>query len=294
MRQIRTTAIAAQARACATSVAAWASSNVRQFVITTLCLLITGSAWAQCGVENTAFQAGENISYELYFNWGILAKKVGTASFRVSSTTYDSKPAYRMELLANTNSLADSFFKMRDTLTSIVSQRLEPLYYRKGAEEESRYTVEEARYSYNGGTASVKQSRYKRGSGTIYSEKTDSRCIFDMVSIMGWARSLNTSNLKAGQRFDFPLASGKQVEEGTLIYKGTKNLDAKDGHTYRTLIYTYITHRDGKDSEIITFYVSDDSNHLPLRLDLSLKFGTARVQFKSVSGNRYPLTSRIK
>ena len=267
---------------------------MRLVIIMALCLLTTSSAWAQCGVENTAFQAGENISYELYFNWGILAKKVGTASFRVSATTYNSKPAFRMELLANTNKTADSFFKMRDTLTSIVSQRLEPLYYRKGAEEESRYTVEEARYSYSGGTANVKQSRYKRDSGTIYSEKTDSRCIFDMVSIMGWARSLKTDNLKVGQRFDFPLASGKQVEEGTLIFKGSKNLDAKDGHTYRTLVYTYLTHRDGKDSEIITFYVSDDPNHLPLRLDLSLKFGTARVQFKSVSGNRYPLTSMIK
>lgn len=249
---------------------------------------------AQCGVENTAFNAGEQVSYELYFNWGIIAKKVGTASFSISSTTYNGKSGYRMELLANTNKTADSIFKMRDTLTSIVSLRLEPLYYRKGAEESDRYTVEEARYSYSGGVASVKQSRYKRDSGTIYSEKTDSRCIFDMVSIMGWARSLATTNLKPGQRFDFPLASGKQVEEGTLIYQGVKNLEAKDGHTYRTLIYSYITHRDGKESEIIKFYVSDDPCHLPLRLDLSLKFGTARVYFKSVTGNRYPLSSLLK
>jgi len=248
---------------------------------------------AQCGAENTAFKAGENISYELYFNWGFIAKKVGTASFRINATTYEGKQGYRMELLANTNKTADSFFKMRDTLTSIVSQRLEPLYYRKAAEESDRFTIEEARYSYSNGTASVKQSRFKRGSGTIYNEKSDSRCIFDMVSIMGWARSLDTSKLTAGQRFDFPLASGKQVEEGTLIYKGTKKLDAKDGHSYRTLVYTYVTHRDGKDSEIITFYVSDDACHLPLRLDLNLKIGTARVHFKSVTGNRHELTSRI-
>lgn len=249
---------------------------------------------AQCDVENTAFSAGEQVCYELYFNWGIISKKVGTASFSISSTTYNGKDGYRMELLANTNKTADSIFKMRDTLTSIVSLRMEPLYYRKGAEESDRYTVEEAYYSYSGGMASVKQSRYKRDSGTIYSEKTDSRCIFDMVSIMGWARSLATTNLKPGQRFDFPLASGKQVEEGSLIYQGVKNLDAKDGHTYRTLIYSYITHRDGKDSEIIKFYVSDDPCHLPLRLDLSLKFGTARVHFKSVTGNRYPLSSLVK
>lgn len=291
MRLVRTITAAAQVRACVISAAAWASK------LGVLVLLLAVSSLplhAQCGVENTAFSAGEQVSYELYFNWGIIAKKVGTASFNISSTTYNGKQGYRMELLANTNKTADSVFKMRDTLTSIVSLRLEPLYYRKGAEENDRYTVEEAHYSYSGGVASVKQSRYKRDSGTIYSEKTDSRCIFDMVSIMGWARSLATTNLKPGQRFDFPLASGKQVEEGTLIYQGVKNLEAKDGHTYRTLIYSYITHRDGKDSEIIKFYVSDDPCHLPLRLDLSLKFGTARVYFKSVTGNRYPLSSLVK
>ena len=292
MRLIRTITAAAQVRACVINVAAWASSKWGVLVL--LLAVFSLPLHAQCGVENTAFSAGEQVSYELYFNWGIIAKKVGTASFNISSTTYNGKQGYRMELLANTNKTADSVFKMRDTLTSIVSLRLEPLYYRKGAEESDRYTVEEAHYSYSGGVASVKQSRYKRDSGTIYSEKTDSRCIFDMVSIMGWARSLATTNLKPGQRFDFPLASGKQVEEGTLIFKGSKNLDAKDGHTYRTLIYTYLTHRDGKDSEIITFYVSDDPNHLPLRLDLSLKFGTARVYFKSVTGNRYPLSSLVK
>ena len=252
------------------------------------------SLLAQRGVENSAFQAGENITYELYYNWGLIAKKVGTASFKVNSTTYNGQSAYRLELLANTNKTADSFFKMRDTLVSIVSQRLEPLYYRKAAEESDRFTIEEARYSYSGGKTSVKQSRFKRGDGTIYNDYSDNRQIFDMVSIMGWARSLKTAELKPGQRFDFPLASGKQVEEGTLIYQGTKNLEAKDGHTYRTLIFSYITHRDGKDNEIIKFYVSDDPNHLPLRLDLSLKIGTARVHFKSVTGNRYPLSSLVK
>ncbi|MBO7552527.1 MAG: DUF3108 domain-containing protein [Bacteroidaceae bacterium] len=291
MRQVRTITAAIQARARVTSAVAWAS---KFGVLVLLLAVFSLPLHAQCGVENTAFNAGEQVSYELYFNWGIIAKKVGTASFSINSTTYNGKSGYRMELLANTNKTADSIFKMRDTLTSIVSLRLEPLYYRKGAEESDRYTVEEAHYSYSGGVASVKQSRYKRDSGTIYSEKTDSRCIFDMVSIMGWARSLATTNLRPGQRFDFPLATGKQVEEGTLIYQGTKNLEAKDGHTYRTLIYSYITHRDGKESEIIKFYVSDDPCHLPLRLDLSLKFGTARVYFKSVTGNRYPLSSLVK
>jgi hypothetical protein len=42
----------------------------------------------------------------------------------------------------------DFFFKMRDTLTCITTPQLEPLYFRKGAEEGSHYTVDEVRFGY--------------------------------------------------------------------------------------------------------------------------------------------------
>lgn len=53
----------------------------------------------------------------------------------------------------------DFFFKMRDTLTCYVSDKLEPLYFRKAAEEGKRYTVDEAWFSYDDGIATVKQRR---------------------------------------------------------------------------------------------------------------------------------------
>ena len=44
------------------------------------CSLFTGSAAAQCGIENTAFKSGEFLAYDLYFNWKFVWVKVGTAS----------------------------------------------------------------------------------------------------------------------------------------------------------------------------------------------------------------------
>ena len=53
------------------------------------------------------------------------------------------------------------------------------------------------------------------------------------------------------------------------------------------------TDKKGKEQEVITFYVSDDRNHLPIRLDMFLHFGSAKAFLKSVRGNRYPLTSVV-
>ncbi len=44
--------------------------------------------------------------------------------------------------------MADKLFVLRDTLVSIVNDELVPFYYRKGALEGDRYTVDEAWYSY--------------------------------------------------------------------------------------------------------------------------------------------------
>ena len=52
--------------------------------------------------------------------------------------------------------------------------------------------------------------------------------------------------------------------------------------------------KKGKEKEVITFYVTDDKNHLPVRLDLYLNFGSAKAFLRSIEGNRHPLTSIIE
>ena len=64
--------------------------------------------------------------------------------------------------------------------------------------------------------------------------------------------------------------------------------------TYRCLIFSLVEYnKKGKEKEVITFYVTDDRNHLPVRLDMHLNFGSAKAFLKSVSGYRHPQTSIV-
>ena len=45
---------------------------------------------------------------------------------------------------------------------------------------------------------------------------------------------------------------------------------------------------------VVTFYITDDLNHLPVRLDMYLNFGSAKAFLSDIKGNRYPLTSIVK
>ena len=230
-----------------------------------LLLTIATPAKAQCTAENTAFQSGEHVMYDLYFNWKFIWKKVGLASLTTFSTTYQSKPAYRFNLLSVGSKKTDFFFKMRDTLTCYVSEKLEPLYFRKAAEEGDRYTVDEAWFSYKDGVSNVKQRR-----------------------------AYEPADYKIGDRILFPMATGRKVEEQTLIYRGKEEVKANNDTIYRCLVFSFVEYKKGKEKEVITFFISDDKNHLPIRLDMYLNFGSAKAFFKSVQGNRYPMTSAVR
>lgn len=262
----------------------------------TLCLLTALfaalPAHAQCSAVNKAFSPGEKVDYNLYFNWKFIWIKAGTACLTTDTATYDNRPAYRFDLLANSSKRLDLFFKMRDTLTCYVSDLLEPRYFCKAAEEGKRYTVDEAWFSYANDSSHVKQRRTWRDGRIQEMEYSDTRCIFDMLSILAQARSYDPDDYRPGDKIHFPMATGRKVEQQTLIYRGKEDIDADDDRLYHCLVFSFVEYdKKGKEQEVITFYISDDDNHLPVRLDMYLNIGSAKAFLKHVEGNRHPITS---
>lgn len=255
----------------------------------------TASLRAQCTAPNFAFQSGETLQYELYFNWKFVWKKVGSATWNITKSVYQGKPAYRTTLTTRTSGLAERYFTMRDRLTSYVSTDLVPLFYQKDANEGGTRRNEKVWYSYPGGQCALKMW-YQRNDNTPVERTHRSRnCTFDMLSMMLRARSFDASAMKPGHRIPFPMAEGRSVEWRTLVYKGKKNFKVEGRTTtYRCLVFSYVEKEKGKEKEIVTFYITDDKNHLPVRLDLNLSFGTAKAFLTGMRGVRNPQTSMIK
>ncbi len=252
-------------------------------------------AFGQFAAENKAFKAGEELVYDLYFHWKFVWVKVGAASLKTVSARYQGKEALKSDLLFTGNNKLQAVFTMKDTLRSYITPDLMPLYFRKGALEGKRYTVDEVFYSYpNGKSKAELHHRNRHGEwseNTCYSDE----CNFDMLSILLRARSFDASNYRKGQKIHFLMATGKKVEKQTLIYKGKENFKANDDVTYRCLVFSLLDYDEkDKEKELLRFYVTDDTNHLPLRIDFYLKFGTAKAYFKSAKNLRNPHAAIVK
>lgn len=254
--------------------------------------------WAQCPATNNAFASGETLDYEMFFNWKFVWVKAGTAQLKTTAIDLGNQTGgYETSLIATSNKRADFFFKMRDTLISHMTRQMEPLYFRKGAEEGKRYTVDEAWFSYPQGKSHARQRRLHKDGSTTHTEATMNECIYDMLSILQRARSFDPTHYKKGDKIHFQMATGRRVEKQTLIYRGKKKFEAEDKNetVYRCLVFSLVEYdKKGREHEVITFYITDDDNHLPVRLDLFLNFGSAKAFLKNIKGNRHPLTSVVR
>lgn len=250
---------------------------------------------AQCGIENTAFQSGEYLSYDLYFNWKFVWVKVGTASMSTVKSRYKGQDAYRASLITRGNNKLDNVFVMRDTLLSYTTLDIAPLYHRKGAKEGDRYYVDELWYTYPNGRCTVRQHEINSDGEHHWNTVSPGKCIYDMMSIYMRARNFDGTKLKKGQKIVLPIANAHRLQDTWLVYQGKEEVEMKNSNAkYRCLVLSFMEREDGEEKEIIRFFVTDDQNHLPVRLDMFLRFGSAKAYLTGMKGVRSPMTSKIK
>ncbi len=252
------------------------------------------SAKAQCEYANTAFKGGEFLSYNLYYNWKFIWVKAGSASFSTVTTKYKGYDAYRASLITRGNKKVDEMFVLRDTLLCYATTKLAPLYFRKGAREGKRYTVDEVFYSYVDGQTQIRQHRQRNDGQHEWRENAYQECVYDMMNIFLRARNFSAKGWKKGHTISIPIADGNGMTTAQLRYRGTCTVKADNGVKYRCLQLSYMELEKGKYKEIVRFYVSDDQNHVPIRLDLFLRFGSAKAFLNSMKEVRSPMQSVVR
>lgn len=267
--------------------------QIRFYILAALMLLALKVS-AQCTFRNTSFQSGEFLTYNLYYNWKFVWVKAGTASWYTVASTYKGIPAYRASLTTRGNGKLDSYYVLRDTLLCYDSKDMAPLYFRKGAHEGDRYTVDEVFYTYKNGNCHVRQHYMNNKGEHHWQNHSYEDCVFDMMSIFLRARSFNPEGWKEGNVVKFPLVDGDSRHNAQIVYRGKQTIKGDDGHKYRCLGLSYKEYEDGKWKEIARFYVTDDANHVPVRLDMYLKFGSAKAFLVKTKGLRSAATAIIK
>jgi hypothetical protein len=255
-------------------------------IMFSLLLLGFQTADAQCKITNTAFASGENIQYDLYFNYGIFRARAGSGSLTVTDANYRGINSLKTVMLLNTSGLAGNIYTVNDTLTSYIDKDLRPLLFTKEAFEGSDYSVERQSYTYNGDVISLRSLRKFNGEDVFDEVFTTEECAYDYLSVLSLIRNLDFTGQKPGDRKYIQFIAGRKPVNMYVNYRGISKVRANNGKTYEVIDITMTILDDAftNQKEALRASLTNDANRIPVIIDTSLNLGSVRAVMKSVTG----------
>ncbi len=227
---------------------------------------------------------GEHFEYTLQFKMAWTWIDAGKAYFETHATTYNGQKAFRTALIANGNRAADKIFVLRDTLETTLAPNCTPLFFRKSCIEGKDIVDEKIYFSREKGQYKARILKTYTDGHVREGGGQSGKPIYDMISLVQYVRSLDNSTLKPGSRISLNMAGSYRVSEQHLRYAGEETVDAGSRGKVLCRVFTLVkdtTDKKGRPKEETTlrFYTTADARQLPLRIDIFLKFGDARVVF---------------
>ena len=124
------------------------------------------------------------------------------------------------------------------------------------------------------------RKNYKSGRVKEKTESSESP-VYDMVSIMGYARTINTSGLQTGKHIDFRLVDAAEILDECLIYQGRETVKVS-GNKFDCLVFKlvepYLEKGKTRFKDVLTIYVTDDEARTIVQMDIKFKVGSAKAK----------------
>ena len=215
----------------------------------------------------------ETLSYQLYVSLGPVSMKAGKARLDIAPSTYKGQKAVRSQLAMQTGAGADVVFTLRDTIRSYYTPSGRSLYYSKTVNEGSRHNFEEAVFNVENGLFNVELSTWdKIGNKRLeHAVKSSPQRIFDMLSLLDYARGIKTGSLVKGREIAvLPMVNGAMVVDQHLIYEGRVNVKTGTGLRKDCLKVSVRDWKYGSERETLIIYADPNDGNLPVRLDIVL------------------------
>ena len=238
-----------------------------------------------CGIRNSAFQAGEQLTYNVFYSVVGIYVNAGTATFTTSLEHVGNRPVYHVIGAGTSNSNYDWIFKVRDRYESYIdTATLQPLKFIRNIDEGGYKKYENITFNSQTNTAITNTGVFKIPT-----------CIQDVISAIYYARNINFNAYKPGDKVPFDMFLDNEIYHLYIRYLGKEVVKTKYGKfnaiKFKPLLLKGTIFEGG---EKMTVWVSDDGNHIPLRIESPIAVGSVKVDMMQYSNLRHPLTSLLK
>jgi len=257
-----------------------------QIWMATLLTVLPKQTKELCSQSNTSFNTGEKITYTIFYNVIGFYVNAGDAQFSITPAKWEGEDAYTFTATGNSNRSYDWIFKVRDKYESIVdSKNLLPYYFSRSINEGSFHQNQTL-------TFNQKSNEVTTNKGESFKSAD---CTFDVISAIYAARNLDFKNLKVNEKVYLNFFLDNELFPSYFKFLGKEVIQTKFGKFKAIKIAPLLVKGSMfEGGEHMTIWVTDDENHIPIRIETPIIVGTIKVDMKSYEGLRYPLSSLIE
>ncbi len=237
-----------------------------------------------CQIQNTSFAAGESLTFKVFYTVAGIYAGAGEATFNSALDNLNGRPVYHIIGDGKTYSFYDNFFKVRDKYeTYIDTATLQPLKFVRNVYEGGYKKYENVIFNKATNTAITNAGVYKVPA-----------CVQDVISSIYYARNIDFSKYKEGDKIPFSLFLDKEIYSMYVRYLGKETIKTKYGK-FRAIKFKPLLLKGSifEGGEKMTVWVSDDANKIPVRIESPISVGSIKVDMMTYRNLRHRLSSLI-
>ena len=252
-----------------------------------IALLVAGTSSAQqdfCNSRNTAFADGEQLYFKVWYNMGRIWVGAGEVRFSVAADHLGTKKVYHIVGDGKTLKSYEWFYKVRDRYESWVDvATMQPAKFVRNVNEGGFKIYNNVVFNQNIGQAVSTDGIFQVP-----------KCVQDVLSAIYYARNIDYNSYKVGAKIPFSMFLDDKVYNLYIRYMGKERIETRYG-TFNTIKISPLLIEGSifKGGEKMAIWVSDDANHIPVRIDSPILVGSIKVDLMGYEKLRNPVTSLI-
>ncbi|OAQ37962.1 ATP-dependent exodnase (exonuclease V) alpha subunit - helicase superfamily I member [Pedobacter psychrophilus] len=225
-------------------------------------------------LSRSSFKAGEKITYKL--KYGFFTAAEATIQVLPTDIKFDNKPTYHLMVDGSTSGSFDVFYKVRNRYDSYIDQKdFTPYLYTENVREDKYTRNDKARFYQD-------QKKVVASKGTFKSPVTQT---FDLVSAYYFARNLDLTGAKIGDKFSVNYFLDDEITPLTIQYVGKETIRTSLGKIACLKFSPSI--RPGrifKRESKLYLWISDDANRIPVRAKAEVLVGSIILEINTAEG----------
>jgi hypothetical protein len=228
-------------------------------------------------IPNKSFGVGEKVEYRVHY--GFINAAEAKVEIARGVTIVNNRPCFKINVTGRTVGPFDLISRVRDTWRSYVdtSAILPHVFYQ--SIQENKYRKEETivfNHDRDQAVSSIKDE-------TKTYQVPDN--IHDIISGYFFLRTVNFDKINEGEIIEIPTFFGGEVYKLRVRYVGKDVIKTKFGKTNVLRLNPLIPNNKlFKGEGAMKLWVSDDSNRIPLKVEVELMIGSLEMDLKSYKG----------